>query len=1117
MKKNLQRLYVLAGTLMLAAYAFNASAEIEIKEVNDYFEGFDNVATGKDQLAIGWHRIPDITNLGTIDTYRVEGIGGMDDDRSVNSQVFSVQYQETWDDETGVSYKTDDLILTPEVKGHVEFWLKYKGRPETYNTWPPSVNIYRCTDNGDFTYTKGAEITIAPVSIATNSWVKVELDVEDWTILGLRLENVYFDSFSADVARVPQVQFLQLTMFQSVSGSTVYADESGNASINLKVRVTNRGNLPIAKEQEDFTIELQNGMEPVATHPIGVDMQPGDVIDFEFTQPWKLKKLTEAETLNLQCVENISRHASSTSITVKVEVFAPILNVTLDGVDVKDGIDLGVFGSRRELTLDFVNLGGKELNVTSLTCVGSGMSIATGTPFTVEPYGSVPVKVILESDGAVAGNIEIESDGIATTPAKLHYYGAGVADNICRATFDGLKLPARWFLDKKDAWTTNNRMGEALRSATSSSSTGKLISPLMSFDEGGKITMSLGRWATWTESWLKVYVSDDRVNWTEIAKVSSSDENNLFPDTQWEFAAYELPVSAGNKYIAVEGLYANIDNLTGGVLAEVDNDVYIHDFTSDIEGMVNYPMNATLTVRNLGYRTLEASDYKVEVFVNGDKVGEASELQELSNDAEKASEIKVSFTPHKAMENGKIKARISVGEYIVESAEAEVVIKPEAIDATKVVGTFNADRSGSNIPMRTGDYNSYSEFIYTAGQLGLEEGDRITKIAFPYTILADRTADKNVRVWMQCTDTERMLRPDAGKAFDVTDMLQVSELTLTLTKTVPSGIFGNYALLEIPFDREFLYDGRNLRVIVETTSSAFIASEFLNFTGGNTVFTSSDNPINVKNVTPDFLMALPVAVFTLDKGAVSVTGTVTDGNNALAGIPVRFTAGDVLYESITAEDGTFNVGIMQPALSYTTTVAAHGFKDMQIAAAPYVSDTDLGSLIMNENVVDQSSVSVITDEMEETAVDVSWQPVVPGSLDTSVAYDIYLDGERIETAFEATEYSIEALTAGLHTVGIAAVFAPEGVTTTPAEAEFTVRTSLLDGLVSDGITVTGAEGRVDISLPAGADVHIYSINGALLMSARCTASVESVRLASGVYVVRVDTGSEAVSFKAVVK
>lgn len=67
---------------------FDALAEVEIKEVENYFEGFDNVATGKDQLAIGWHRIPDVTNLGTIDTYRVEGLGGMDDERSTNKQVF---------------------------------------------------------------------------------------------------------------------------------------------------------------------------------------------------------------------------------------------------------------------------------------------------------------------------------------------------------------------------------------------------------------------------------------------------------------------------------------------------------------------------------------------------------------------------------------------------------------------------------------------------------------------------------------------------------------------------------------------------------------------------------------------------------------------------------------------------------------------------------------------------------------------------------------------------------------------------------------------------------------------------------------------------------------------
>lgn len=497
MKKLLCETCALVCAVALAGQAFDASAEIEIKEVDNYFEGFDNVATGKDQLAIGWHRIPDITNLGTIDTYRIEGLGGMDDERSVNSQVFSVQYQETWDDESGVSYKTDDLILTPELKGHVEFFLKYKGRAESYNTWKPSVNIYKCTDNFDFTYSKGEEIVIDPVTIPTDSWVKVSLDVADWTILGLRLENVYFDSFSATTARIPQVQYLQMTGFTCLDGTTVYTDEKGNADLNFSIKVTNRGNIPISKDQEDFSIELQNSMTTVGTFPIGVDMQPGDVTEFKFTQPWKLKKITEAEVLNLQCVENISRHASSTALAVRVEVFAPILGITLDGAEVKDYIDLKTFEGDKKLALEFANLGGKELNITSLTLPENVKTDAT-MPLSIAPRAKVPVTFTISASGAVAGNIEIESDGIAPSPSKIHYYGASVPGGTCVATFDGKKLPARWMLENKDAWIGNDRMGEAMRSATSASTAGKLISPLMSFGQGGKVTMSLGRWATWT-------------------------------------------------------------------------------------------------------------------------------------------------------------------------------------------------------------------------------------------------------------------------------------------------------------------------------------------------------------------------------------------------------------------------------------------------------------------------------------------------------------------------------------------------------------------------------------------------------------------------------------------
>jgi len=1111
MKKLLQRMFVLASTFMLAAQTSQVSAETEIKEVSNYFEGFDNVATGKDQLAIGWHRIPDITNLGTIDTYRVEALGGMKDDRSVNDQVFSVQYQETWDDETGVSYKTDDLILTPEVKGHVEFYLKYKGQAESYNTWRPSVNIYECTDNLDFSYSKGAEIEIAPVTIPIDSWVKVSVDVTDWTILGLRLENVYFDSFSADLARIPQVQYLQMTGFQCIGGNTVYADEQGNAEINFSIKITNRGNLPISKDQENFNIELQNSMQTIGTYPIGRDMNPGESIEFKFMQPWKLKKITEAETLNLQCVENISRHASSTSQTVRVEVFAPILNITLGDTEIKEYLDLGIFSGSGRKTLNFANLGSKALNITSLK-LPEGVKTDFVAPAEIKAHGQLPVSLSFEGKGAIAGNIEIESDGIAPSPSKIHYYGASVEPDIYGTTFDGLTVPARWILENKDAWIGNDRIGQAMRSATSKSSAGKMISPLMTFAEGGKVTMSLSRWATWTESWIKVYTSEDRVNWTEVAHMSSNDENSAFPASQWEFAAYEVPVAAGDKYIAVEGLYANIDNLTGGVLADVDKDVYIHSFTADSKGMVNYPVSATLSVQNIGTADLSAKDYIVEILIDGETAGMADRLETLSKDAVKATDIKVTFTPHKAVESGKITARLSAGDYSTEAIPADITIAKEVIDASKIVGTFNADRSGSNIPMRTGDNNSYSEFIYTAELLGLDKGEKLTAIAFPYSIMADRTAIKNVRIWLQNTYTPKTLRPEAGKAFDVSEMTNVVETSVTLTKTTPSGIFDKYALLEFAFDKAFEYDGRNLRVIVETKSSAFIASEFLNFAGGNTVYTSSDNAINLATVEPDLLPALPVAILTLDKQAIAVTGKITDGTDALSGTSVRFVAGNVLYEAESDVNGVFTAYIMQSDLSYIGNLAAHGYKDFEIAESHYTTATDLGDIAMTANVV--ASVTVTPDSDKAL---LSWEAVIPGSADSGVSYDIYLDGAKIKDNYENTEYTLESLSDGLHKVGIAAVFAPSATSTQPTETEFTISLSSLSDVAMSDIKVSAGKNSIDIYTPASAHVYLYNAAGMLIADTDIEAGANSIAAASGIYLLKVVTAEESTTFKIAVK
>lgn len=1110
MKKHFTNLVSLAAAFALGVSS--ANAEVEIKDVQNYFEGFDNVATGKDQLAIGWNRIPDITNLGTIDTYRVEGIGGMEDERSSNLQVFSVQYQETWDDESGASYKTDDLILTPELKGHVEFYLKYKGQKSSYNTWKPSINIYKCTDNNDWTFSKGEEITIPAVTIPTDDWVKVALDVDDWTILGLRLENVYFDSFSADWAKIPQVQYLQLTGFQCLDGYSVYTDENGDVDMHFSIKVTNRGNQPITTDQSDFNIELQNQMQIVGTFPIDKDLEVGEVYEFTFTQPWKLKKLTEAETLYLQCVENISRHASSTSLQVRVEVFAPILSAFDGENELKGYLDLGVFNGNKELTLNFKNLGGKELNVNSITAP-AGVTVDVTTPFKLASHQSKAVKFTFDDNGSIAGDIKIESDGIEPSVTELHYYGAGVDEETYSTSFDGKEIPARWFLEKKDAWIGNDRMGEALRSATSSSYMGKLISPLMTFGENGKVTMSISRWATWTETKLNVYTSTDRKTWTAVATLSSNNENTVFPESQYKFAALEIPVGAGDKYIAIEGLYANIDNFTGGKLIDVDNDIFIHSFTADSEGMVNYPITAALSLQNLGSKSLGAADYKAEVIINDSVYFTYPSAPTLKNTATGATEIKLDFTPHTAVAEGKIWARITVGDYVVESDSLNIVIAPEVAIATKQVGKMDADRSTANVPIRSGFNNSYSEFIYTAEMLGIKAGEKISGIAFPYLITFDRVAEKNITIWMQTTDTQRVTKPETGKAFSTDGMVKVYDNSITLQKTTPSGIFSNYAMLEFPFETPYDYDGKNIRFIIKMTSSAFVAADFLHFTDGTAIFTYSDDPINLSNVEVDLAWSLPVAILNLEKSATIVSGIITDGNDPIENARVDLSSKNVLYSATTDADGKYAISIIQTDLEYNINVAAHTFVDYKSDAAKYPTTVEIDTIAMTSNTIDPNTINVVTDQDCAT---ITWGKLTPGSLDSNVGYTLDLDGEKIVAYTGSPEIDLANLSEGKHTIEIAAIFEPTGTKTAAAKSEFVIELNSLSNNIANRPSITTGKGYISITSNDNALAKLFATDGTLITT-KVVKGHTALPCPSGLYILQTTINNRTFTNKVIVK
>lgn len=1083
MKKPL----LLMATAMSMMMTAPSAGALDYKIVDNYFEGFDNVQTGSNQSAIGWGRIFDYTPLGAID-YRLEALGGMEDERSVNTNVLSVQWQETWDDETGAVYSTQDMIVTPRVEGNIQFFLSKKGSQASSI---PKIKAYKCTRNADFSYTLGEQIDLGNVSVASKSWTQVDFNLSEPTYVALWMEHCYFDSFSADKAEIPQLRAVQLNGFGAEDGQySVKADREGNVEFKLSIRVTNRGNLPLNTTDEDFSFEVKISQNVVSTIPVDVDLLPGEATVVNFSLPYKLANPTKSETLSVTCVENVSRTISSTSITLSAQAYVPVLEISSDGKAVSS-MNFGFYHDSSSVDLTLSNKGAAPLEISAIT-LPEGVTLDLEAPLTIEGGASRSGMLTIGGDSPVSGKVGIESNTYGDIDG-FNIIGAKVAPGTFTEEFADNVIPARWIMPKAGAWTAQS--DGSLRSATSSSSAGKIILPAIDIASGSRLLFALTRTtrATYYECYVKVFASDDRSNWTEIGKISSKDTDTQMPDYDI-FSFVELDVPAGKKYLAFEGVYVKIDNIAVGQLADVSHDIYMHSLSADATGMVNYPVAASLTLQNVGPKAIASGEYSLELTLDGKCVAlvEGDDAKALDNAGGKTSKFDFSFIPHAASAGSVVSAQVKVGDKVYEAEPAAITIAEEEMSTDVLVGTRNTDDEMSNIPLRAGDKNSYSEFIYTASQLGLQKGDKIASVSFYYFINAERNPLKTIKMWVENTDKTAPVMPESGKAFaDTVQMTRVACKDYTFARTTDR-VFDKYSLLTIPFDESFEYDGGSLRFIVGHESSDFVAATFLVFRGGSTLWSADDVLATVKRDKPTQANFLPTALIKLDKTAPVVSGTVTDGISPLAGAEVVLASDGVEYYGTSGSDGRFGITVKQASRSYEAVVAAHAFVDTEIESNVYATDTDLDEISMKSNAPLAETIS-----FDAAANSVEWQPVVPGSLDTGVTYDVELDGKEVATGLAEPSYSFADPLSGAHTVGVYAVFAPAGARSDVAELK--IGQSGISEVVNSSLRISACEGGVEVTCDGDCSVEVFDTNGRLVTAAN---SAGFISLPSGLYIVR---------------
>ena len=949
-----------------------ASAEV----VENYTVDFNTAisTTPSDfRVAPGWrHIVPQRAG-----TYTYSSTAGVDDSGTLKCAQYSTSYI--------------DALVTPKLTGSASLQVKVSNS----NPYGATFKAYKVVEE-DGVFSLGDEIVNKTCSDQTQGfytyedytytfyWVNVEMADLAGDRIALVGNNVYIDNLVVTgSAEIELLSSLSITHPSNTGWLYPNCDEDNNFSVTMTgFKVTNNGECPIAVGTDGYNVTIcpQNHPEaPVYTYTIPTGMEVGDELsipDITFEMSYDdflaLPGIYSYGAIRLDGFENI------TGTSVLGNYVQP--NPYLPGMQVKDSgnntlesgnTTFGSFGMISEdatKTLTIKSTGAAPLVATlavpeGFTASATDINLANGETLEVNIMLSAATPGIFSGDLTITGegidDFVLPLSGTVLDPNKFFEdFQANPSLNV---------MPSGWW-DMDDYWdkTTNTSTYYPNNWVKGGSvDNHKLVTPLLHVTEGEKMTFEASRYHnnSGEEYNARVYYSADRENWTLVKTITPA-EMQQGNNSDQKFTTFVVEgVPAGNYYIAFEG-YFWLDNVYGFELVPVDHDVVIKSVNIPTTGKQNDDYTASVTLLNL-LNKVESCDAS---FV----LGTQADIQSPVEVGALATTV-VNFTLVPNVP-GEWEAQASFtweDDYEVATDEVDVTITEETAEKFVEVSDENyTNRStSSSSPVNPNYENSESMSIYTADQLGLTAGDKITSLTWRgYKTGNDHTTQ--VSVWIGSTDATSLTTSQySGSLLPTDGMTEAYNAPYTFVKGGSSSAMID--MLKIDLAEPFEYQGGNLCIVVrsqhisDTYKSVTFESFPYSLTGQCISHRTDDGDIN--NTSPLAAASysasnLPIVTFGVKMEPVTVSGIVTDEEgNPLEGVYVEAesvdaapagegaprlaaTAGPVAYQAVTDADGVYTLPIIQTDKQYNITYSLDGYND------EVIENVDLSNGAITQNV-----------------------------------------------------------------------------------------------------------------------------------------------------------------------
>jgi len=844
----------------------------------------------------------------------------------------------------GSTGTTTDLLVTPAITGTASIKVKKYGSNGT-------IKFYTCTLNGS-TYTKGDEITVELPSLYSDSWTTVTIPAQQGAYVGIWASNVYIDDFTAESAEVePSREITILKVTRNTSNEYVYCDEQGNYDIPFTVQLTNTGEQNFNVGDEDYYLELLNYVSytkydtlAFTKYPIPQAMAVGDTITVQFVSTLNYANYPKRDRFDVM---------EGASLTVKYGAwFTPVPYIPKIVVRNENGYTMDT-GNGSSTSTSFGSFGMISEDVTKTFIVGNdGGAPFTGTieaptNFTVSKTAlslaagardTITLTALATTPGINSGDLKIISSDTTTWYVTL----SSIVRDLSRfyEDFEGNRgvnvMPDGWW-DIDNKWEKTTNTGTSLQNYASATLAVEHIfsTPLLKINEGEKMSFDASKKGN--SSFINVYYSTDRKNWTLVKEVATSElgakaANSYSNPTYNSIVVDGIP--AGNYYIGFGSGYALIDNVYGYEAVPVAQDIVISDQNISTAGKVNNEFTPTVTLYNLLGDTVAADGYTVGFYFNGEKVADCTTAALPSRTD---VTLNASFTPH---EEGTFPAyfMVTLADGSTRMSDTvDVTIAAEGTTMEYTVGT--AANNNNYAPLSILYKNSVYESLYKAEQLaeaGLKAGDKISSLTYHgYFTAADSWDVINTKFFiMNCEDTifgDADMTPDA-------DMTEVFNGTVTISK---AGSSSDYVpIMTITFNEPFTYTGKALRIKSQAEQNSYKSVYFAYDSSipDQTVGNRSDGTKVDAFTEFTYKPNLPVTTFGVDLVPDSLSGIVTDSITGapLAGVNIELNAvettgnaprcvAQVKYSGTTDENGKYAIAVVQNDKTYEVTYSLEGY------------------------------------------------------------------------------------------------------------------------------------------------------------------------------------------------